>query len=93
MDDKLNDGVMDFYTIKPTLHSQITYVELAKDLWDDLKQSFQLLIDLIQQLKIKIANCKSPRANAVVTTPGTGSFAAGYTETDQGTFPNLSSED
>ncbi|GJU64569.1 retrovirus-related pol polyprotein from transposon RE2 [Tanacetum coccineum] len=27
-----------FNTIEPTLRSQISYVELAKDLWDDLKQ-------------------------------------------------------
>ncbi|GKE03543.1 retrovirus-related pol polyprotein from transposon TNT 1-94 [Tanacetum coccineum] len=49
-----------FNTIEPTLRSQISYVELAKDLWDDLKQRFSISNGpRIQQLKTEIANCKS----------------------------------
>ncbi|GJT70104.1 retrovirus-related pol polyprotein from transposon TNT 1-94 [Tanacetum coccineum] len=52
-----------FNTIEPTLHSQISYFELAKDLWDDLKQRFSIklwdeLANYERLLVCKRSDCK-----------------------------------
>lgn len=46
-------------TIEPTLRSTMTYVENAKDLWEDIKERFSVTNGpRIQQLKAELANCK-----------------------------------
>ncbi|XP_045809428.1 uncharacterized protein LOC123903828 [Trifolium pratense] len=48
-----------FNTIEPKLRSTITYRENAKELWDDIKQRFDISNGpRIQQLKSELANCK-----------------------------------
>ncbi|KAJ8628491.1 hypothetical protein MRB53_021798 [Persea americana] len=48
-----------FNTIEPTLRSTITHMEIAKDLWDDIKERFSVGNGpRIQQLKSELANCQ-----------------------------------
>ncbi|KAK3017878.1 hypothetical protein RJ639_004174 [Escallonia herrerae] len=46
-------------TIEPTLRSTISHVEVAQDLWTDIKERFLVINGpRIQQLKTKLADCK-----------------------------------
>lgn len=46
-------------TIEPTLRSTITHVEIAKELWNDIKEWFSVRNGpRIQQLKTELAGCK-----------------------------------
>ncbi|KAK2996506.1 hypothetical protein RJ639_024954 [Escallonia herrerae] len=46
-------------TIEPTLRSTISDVEVAQDLWTDIKERFSVVNgSRIQQLKTKLADCK-----------------------------------
>ncbi|XP_073152090.1 uncharacterized protein [Henckelia pumila] len=46
-------------TIEPTLRSTITHMEIAKELWDDIKERFSVGNGpRIQQLKSELAECK-----------------------------------
>ncbi|GKB41792.1 retrovirus-related pol polyprotein from transposon TNT 1-94 [Tanacetum coccineum] len=45
-----------FNTIEPTLHSQISYFELAKDIWDDLKQRIMNYFGRLKKLWDELAN-------------------------------------
>ncbi|KAK9713960.1 hypothetical protein RND81_06G061400 [Saponaria officinalis] len=48
-----------FNTIEPTLRSQISYRDTAKELWDDIQQRFSLGNGVkIYQLESDISNCK-----------------------------------
>lgn len=46
-------------TVEPSLRSTMTYMENAKDLWDDIKERFSVVNGpRIQQLKADLADCK-----------------------------------
>ncbi|XP_057418047.1 uncharacterized protein LOC130712224 [Lotus japonicus] len=46
-------------TIEPTLRSTVTYMENAKELWEDFRERFSVVNGLrIQQLKADLADCK-----------------------------------
>ena len=46
-------------TIEPNLRSTVTYTEVAKLLWDDIKERFSVGNGpRVQQLKSELANCK-----------------------------------
>ncbi|KAK3021081.1 hypothetical protein RJ639_046102 [Escallonia herrerae] len=46
-------------TIEPTLRSTISHVEVAQDLWTDIKEQFLVVNgQRIQQLKMELADCK-----------------------------------
>jgi hypothetical protein len=46
-------------TVEPSLRSSMTYMENAKDLWDDIKERFAVVNGpRIQQLKADLADCK-----------------------------------
>ncbi|KAH9657507.1 retrotran gag 3 domain-containing protein [Citrus sinensis] len=46
-------------TIEPNLRSTVTYTEVAKLLWDDIKERFSIGNGpCVQQLKSELANCK-----------------------------------
>ncbi|KAK3028580.1 hypothetical protein RJ639_039271 [Escallonia herrerae] len=46
-------------TIEPTLRSTISHVEVAQDLWTDIKERFSIVNGpRIQQLKTELADCK-----------------------------------
>ena len=46
-------------TIVPSLRSTVTYMENAKDLWEDIKERFSVVNGLrIQQLKADLEDCK-----------------------------------
>ena len=54
-------------TIEPTLRSTITYMEIAKDLWEDIKERFSIANGpRVQQIKAELANCKQ-RGLSIVT--------------------------
>ncbi|KAJ1400195.1 Zinc finger, CCHC-type [Sesbania bispinosa] len=53
-------------TIEPNLRSTITYVENAKDLWEDIKERFAVVNGpRIQQLKAELADCKQQGSTMV----------------------------
>ncbi|KAK4416144.1 hypothetical protein Salat_2721800 [Sesamum alatum] len=64
-------------TIEPTLRSTITYMEIAKDLWEDIKERFSIANGpRVQQIKAELANCKqrdllygAVRSNILSTNP------------------------
>lgn len=56
-----------FNTIEPALRSTVSYMEDAKDLWDEIKQRFSVSNGpRVQQLRPDLANCKQS-GQAIVT--------------------------
>jgi hypothetical protein len=54
-------------TIEPSLRSTISHMEVAKDLWDDIKERFSIANGpRIQQLKAELVECKQ-RGLTIVT--------------------------
>ena len=46
-------------TIEPSLRTTMSYLETAKELWDDIKERFSVVSGpSIQQLKSDLAQCK-----------------------------------
>ncbi|KAB2015997.1 hypothetical protein ES319_D08G065700v1 [Gossypium barbadense] len=45
--------------IEPTLRSTINYMDIAKDLWEDIKERLSIANGpRVQQIKVELANCK-----------------------------------
>ena len=46
-------------TIEPSLRSTISHMEVAQDLWEDIKERFSIMNGpRIQQLKAELVECK-----------------------------------
>ncbi|XP_019460022.1 PREDICTED: uncharacterized protein LOC109359783 [Lupinus angustifolius] len=53
-------------TVEPNLRSTISYMENARDLWDDIKERFSVVNGpRIQQLKSELAGCKQGAVSMV----------------------------